>query len=139
MQAGEPSGDVKAEINVTPLVDVCLVLLIIFMVVTPMLQKGRPVQLPLTDNPDKKPDEEGQLIVSVDKDGGIWLGEKAIAKDSFVTAMTEEYQRSSRKVVVLKGDKRLTFGDIKDVMVMLNKAGFEHVGLITERPTGKIG
>jgi len=139
MQAGEPSGDVKAEINITPLVDVCLVLLIIFMVVTPMLQKGRPVQLPLTDNPDKKPDEDNQIIVSVDKDGGIWLGEKAISKDAFVNAMTEEYQRSQRKVVVLKGDKRLTFGEIKDVMVMLNKAGFENVGLITERPTGKIG
>ena len=139
MQAGEPSGDVKAEINITPLVDVCLVLLIIFMVVTPMLQKGRPVQLPLTDNPDKKPDEDNQIIVSVDKDGGIWLGEKAISKDTFVNAMTEEYQRSQRKVVVLKGDKRLTFGEIKDVMVMLNKAGFENVGLITERPTGKIG
>jgi len=139
MQAGEPSGDVKAEINITPLVDVCLVLLIIFMVVTPMLQKGRPVQLPLTDNPDKKPDEDNQIIVSVDKDGCNWLGEKAISKDAFVNAMTEEYQRSQRKVVVLKGDKRLTFGEIKDVMVMLNKAGFENVGLITERPTGKIG
>jgi len=114
MQAGEGVGEVKAEINVTPLVDVCLVLLIIFMVVTPMLQKGRPVQLPVTEYPDKKPDEEGQLLVSID----------------------QEFQRSRSKQVVIKGDRRLTFGDVKDVMIMLNKAGFETVGLLTERPQG---
>jgi biopolymer transport protein ExbD len=133
---GVSVGEVKAEINITPLVDVCLVLLIIFMVVTPMLQKGRPVQLPVTSNPDKKPDEDGQLLISIDHNGGIFLEQNQIPKDLFISMMSEEFQRSASKQVVIKGDKRLTFGDVKDVMVMLNKAGFESVGLITERPQG---
>ena len=136
MAASVSAGDVKAEINVTPLVDVCLVLLIIFMVITPMLQKGRPVQLPVTSSPDKKPDEEGQLLISIDLNSGIWLEQKQIPKEMFISTMAEEFQRSSSKQVIIKGDRRLTFGDIKEVMVMLNKAGFESVGLITERPQG---
>src|SRR5262245_9522351 len=137
MQAGDQgAGDVKAEINVTPLVDVCLVLLIIFMVITPMLQKGKPVQLPITNSPVAHPDSDEQLLVSIEKDGDIWLGkdQQPIPKNQFVTRMAEEFQRSTSKSIVLKGDKNLTFGDVKDVMVMLNQAGFETVGLITERP-----
>ena len=136
MQAGEGVGEVKAEINVTPLVDVCLVLLIIFMVVTPMLQKGRPVQLPVTEYPDKKPDDEGQLLVSIDQAGTLYLDKDSIPKEQFINRMAEEFQRSRSKQVVIKGDRKLTFGDVKDVMIMLNKAGFETVGLLTERPQG---
>ena len=134
MQAGNTPGDVRAEINITPLVDVCLVLLIIFMVVTPMLQKGHAVQLPATVSPDKKPDSEGQLLVTVDSVGNYFLDANAIAKDQFGTRMSEEFQRSTTKDIVIKADKRLTFGDVKDVMVALNTAGFESVGLITEKP-----
>src|SRR5262245_20718443 len=138
---GVDTGDVKAEINVTPLVDVCLVLLIIFMVVTPMLQKGHAVQLPVTAAPAKKPDVDGEITVSVDALKQLWVftGDAepfVVANDQFVTQMTEAYQRSSSKRVVIKADRNLTFGDVKDVMVMLNKAGFEAVGLITEKPQG---
>src|SRR5213593_4115288 len=96
---GVSVGESKAEINVTPLVDVCLVLLIIFMVVTPMLQKGRPVQLPVTESPDKKPDEEGQLLVSIDQSGSIFLEQKQVPKELFVNTMAEEFQRSRSKQV----------------------------------------
>jgi biopolymer transport protein ExbD len=134
MQAGSDAGDIKAEINVTPLVDVCLVLLIIFMVITPMLQKGKPVTLPVTSNPVAHPDSDDQLLVSITKDGGVWLDRNQIPKDLFMNKMTEEYQRSATKSVIVKADKSLTFGDVKDVMLLLNKAGFEQVGLVTERP-----
>ncbi len=135
MQAGDQGGgDVKAEINVTPLVDVCLVLLIIFMVITPMLQKGRPVKLPDTNTPVAHPDSDEQLIVSIEKNGNIWLDTTQIQKDQFVNRMAEEFQRSTSKSIVLKGDKELNFGDVKDVMIMLNTAGFETVGLITQKP-----
>ncbi|PYT09491.1 MAG: hypothetical protein DMF49_01980 [Acidobacteria bacterium] len=137
MQAGEGVGEVKAEINVTPLVDVCLVLLIIFMVVTPMLVvRGHPVQLPLTEYPDKRPEQEGQILVSIDQAGTLYLDKDSIPKEQFINRMAEEFQRSRSKQVVIKGDRRLTFGDVKDVMIMLNKAGFETVGLLTERPQG---
>jgi biopolymer transport protein ExbD len=139
MQGVDSTGEVTSEINVTPLVDVCLVLLIIFMVVTPMLQKGRPVQLPVTENPDKKPDEKEQLLVSVDQFGDLWLAQEQIPKDFFVTKMQEEFERSSSKNIVIKGDKRLTFGDVKDVMIMINEAGFESVGMITEKSQQRAG
>src|SRR3954451_17531836 len=71
----------NADINVTPLVDVCLVLLIIFMVVTPMLQKGVPINLPVTEDPEKTPDTEKQLQISVKSDGSVYLGPNVIRKD----------------------------------------------------------
>src|SRR5436189_6263377 len=71
----------NSEINVTPLVDVCLVLLIIFMVVTPMLQKGVPVNLPVTEEPEKTPDSEKQLLLSVKADGSVYLGSTVVRKE----------------------------------------------------------
>src|SRR5207249_3662196 len=103
MQAGEGVGEVKAEINVTPLVDVCLVLLIIFMVVTPMLVvRGHPVQLPLTEYPDKRPEQEGQILVSIDQAGTLYLDQKGVPKDVFVNTMTEEFERSRTKQVAIQ-------------------------------------
>jgi len=134
MQVG--SGDVpevKSDINVTPLVDVVLVLLIIFMVVTPMLQKGVNVMLPLTANPDKKPDSENQLIVSVKSDSTIYIDTNWVPKTEFVDQMKEMYQRSPGKEIMIKGDGRLRYKDIKKVMDMINEAGYENVGLITEK------
>jgi biopolymer transport protein TolR len=125
--------EVKSEINVTPLVDVVLVLLIIFMVVTPMLQKGVNVMLPITQNPDKKPDNENQLIISVKSDSTIYIDTNWVPKNDFVTQMKEMYQRSPGKEIMIKGDSRLRYKDIKKVMDMINEAGYENVGLITER------
>jgi biopolymer transport protein TolR len=125
--------EIKSEINVTPLVDVVLVLLIIFMVVTPMLQKGVNVMLPLTTNPDKKPDSENQLIVSVKSDSTIHIDTNWVPKNDFVNQMKEMYQRSPGKEIMIKGDSRLRYKDIKKVMDMINEAGYENVGLITER------
>jgi biopolymer transport protein TolR len=134
MQVGSAeTPEVKSDINVTPLVDVVLVLLIIFMVVTPMLQKGVNVMLPVTTNPDKKPDSENQLIVSVKSDSTIYIDTNWVPKNDFVTQMKEIYQRSPGKEIMIKGDGRLRYKDIKKVMDMINEAGYENVGLITER------
>ncbi len=133
MQVGSGEPDVKSDINVTPLVDVVLVLLIIFMVVTPMLQKGVNVMLPLTTNPDKKPDNENQLIISVKSDSTIYIDTNWVPKNDFVNQMKEMYQRSPGKEIMIKGDSRLRYKDIKKVMDMINEAGYENVGLITER------
>src|SRR5215217_7774100 len=82
----------NADINVTPLVDVCLVLLIIFMVVTPMLQKGVPVNLPVTEQPEKTPDTEKQLQISVKADKTVYVGSKVVRKEE-VKAILEEIQQ----------------------------------------------
>jgi len=138
MSVGGGKGKVKSDINVTPLVDVVLVLLIIFMVVTPMLQKGRAVQLPETINPDGLPEDENELLVSVEYRGegnkvGAWLDTKEVSLSDLEALLIETYQRNPSKRVVLKGDRRLTYGDVKDVMMAVNKAGFGGVSIVAEK------
>jgi len=129
--------DMKSDINVTPLVDVCLVLLIIFMVVTPMLQKGKAVMLPQTERPDKKPESDKELLISVQADKTIFIDTKWFPDKEFAAKMKELGERSSNKDVLIKADQRLNFGDVKHVMGMIKDAGFEHVGLITEKKAEK--
>jgi biopolymer transport protein TolR len=129
--------DMKSDINVTPLVDVCLVLLIIFMVVTPMLQKGKAVMLPQTERPDKKPESDKELLISVQADKTIFIDTKWFPDKDFAAKMREFGERSSNKDVLIKADQRLNFGDVKHVMGMVKDAGFEHVGLITEKKAEK--
>src|SRR5690349_9583591 len=86
--------NLNSDINVTPLVDVCLVLLIIFMVVTPMLQKGVPVNLPVTEDPEKTPDTEKQLQISVKSDGSVYLGPNIVRKDQVEASLKEIYERT---------------------------------------------
>jgi len=134
MQAGSTEGfEVNSTINVTPLVDVCLVLLIIFMVVTPMLQKGVPVELPITTNPDKKPDNENQMIISIKNDATIYIEQNWVPKNEFVGQLKEMHDRSPSKEILIKADGRLRYKDVKRLMDMINEAGFENVGLVTEK------
>ena len=125
--------DMKSDINVTPLVDVCLVLLIIFMVVTPMLQKGKPVMLPQTDRPDKKPESDKELIISVQSDKTIFIDTKWFPPKDFEAKMKELGERSANKDILVKADRTLNFGEVKNVMRMIKDGGFERVGLITEK------
>ncbi|KAA0253575.1 biopolymer transporter ExbD [Acidobacteria bacterium ACD] len=124
---------VKSEINVTPLVDVCLVLLIIFMVVTPMLQKGRPVLLPQTERPEKKPESQNELLISVEVDKNIFIDTKWYPDRDFQAKIKEQYERNPAKDVIIKADNRLTYGDVKKVMRFVKEGGYEKVGLITEK------
>jgi TolR protein len=131
-------AELNANINVTPLVDVCLVLLIIFMVVTPMLQKGVPVNLPVTENPDKTPDTEKQLLISVKADGSVYLGSNVVRKDQVETALKEIHERTPDREVAVKGDKLVKYGDVLDVLRALRETGFNDVGLIAQpKKTGE--
>ena len=128
-------GQIQSDINVTPLVDVCLVLLIIFMVVTPLLQKGISVQLPSTDNPDKKPENDKQKLISVTYATPplFYIESKQFTKQDFQHELDELYQRSPSTELVIKADKRMKYGDVKDVMKMCKEAGFQNIGLIAEK------
>ncbi|MGH9870509.1 MAG: ExbD/TolR family protein [Candidatus Polarisedimenticolia bacterium] len=131
-------GKINSDINVTPLVDVVLVLLIIFMVITPMLQKGRPVQLPTTANPSALPEDENELLISVSYNGpgnpvSVWLETKEVNLPDLETLLQETFQRNPNKRITLKGDKRLSYGEVKDVMMVVNRAGFSGVGIVAEK------
>jgi biopolymer transport protein TolR len=137
-----PKGQVNSNINVTPLVDVMLVLLIIFMVVTPMLQRGAAVQLPVTDEPVKQEESKEQILVAVQFNGdpnqasivAIEQGsnKEQLTMDALSGRLTEYFQRDPGTSVVIKGDRRLNYGVVKKAMLDVKKAGFQSVGLITQ-------
>jgi len=110
-------GGIKSDINVTPLVDVVLVLLIIFMVVTPMLQRGKDVKLPVAT---KQKHEEGKdvdpMIVSVTADKRIWLEKDAVTDDQLKVALGGKLAAEPWKPILVKGDQSLTFGDVRRVL-----------------------
>jgi biopolymer transport protein TolR len=122
----------NADINVTPLVDVCLVLLIIFMVVTPMLQKGVPVNLPVTEDPDKTPDTEKQLQISVKADGSVYLGPNVVRKDQVESSLKEIQERTPDREIAVKGDRLVKYGDVLDVLKACRDVGFNDVGLVAQ-------
>ncbi len=123
----------QSDINVTPLVDVCLVLLIIFMVVTPMLQKGIDVALPETTQPEKMPDTERDLVVSVKQDGNVYVKDKWITDENLPAILKDQFDNNPDRNVVVKGDRRLKYKRVRQVMRLINEAGFTRVGLVTER------
>jgi biopolymer transport protein TolR len=133
--SGGGRHDLQSDINVTPLVDVCLVLLIIFMVVTPMLQKGIPIQLPVTDNPDKKPENSKQKLITVSwgDPPKYYIETKWLPKEDFQKELDEMYQRDPATELVIKADQRLKYGDVKQVMKITKDAGFQDVGLIVDK------
>jgi biopolymer transport protein TolR len=135
MGGGGGRDKLQSDINVTPLVDVCLVLLIIFMVVTPLLQKGIPIQLPTTDKPEKKPENQNQKVITVGYGTPpiLYVEADRLSKEEFQRRLDEMYQRSPQTELIIKADKRLKYGEVKDVMKMAKEAGFQNVGLIAER------
>ena len=129
-----------SDMNVVPYIDVMLVLLVIFMVTAPMLQQGVSVDLPKASAAVLPPDKKEPIIVSVDAKGAYYLNiaEKPdVAMDGRTLAIqvaAQLRQDASRKVFV-KGDKQADYGTIVGVMVMLQHAGVQTVGLVTEQPT----
>jgi len=121
-----------SEINVTPLVDVCLLLLIIFMVVTPMLQKGVPINLPVTEEPEKTPDTDKQLQISVKANGAVYLGSSVVRKEQVQSELEAIHQRTPDREIAVKGDKQVKYGDVLDVLKACREVGFNDVGLISQ-------
>ena len=122
----------NSDINVTPLVDVCLVLLIIFMVVTPMLQKGVPVNLPVTEDPDKTPDTEKQLQISVKADGSVYIGPNVVRKDQVESSLKAIQERTPDREIAVKGDRLVKYGEVLDVLKACREVGFNDVGLVAQ-------
>jgi len=136
MGGGGERGAVNADINVTPMADVMLVMLIIFMVVTPMLQKGAPVDLPKTRNPldMADADKDDAIRVGIARDGKFYLGQERINIDDLPGKVTDLLKdRTGDKTVYVKGDFRAKYGDIVKVVDSIRQAGVDRVGLLSER------
>jgi biopolymer transport protein TolR len=136
---GGSADEVKGDINVTPLVDVCLVLLIIFMVVTPMLQSGIDVLLPAGPNAEKQPGKENDLIISIKADGTVFVGQEWIPDKNLVTYLQAEHRKDPARAVMLKADKRIHFGKVREVMKAANEAQFTGVAILTENANAPKG
>jgi biopolymer transport protein ExbD len=132
MTAGGKGG-VKSEINVTPLVDVVLVLLIIFMVVTPMLQRGKDVSLPRSRIVDKDPGSGDPLILSVTSDKRVWVDKDSYDEAGLEQKLRDEIIADPNRPFLLKGDARVTVGEIRKVMAIARKAGARGVRIAVEQ------
>ncbi len=135
MDVGGAKGGVKSDINVTPLVDVMLVLLIIVILIAPMLQNRVQVALPEARNTNDKPDTADQTVVHVDSNSLLFVnGTPQATQEDVVTRLQTIMESAKDHTVYLKGDKDAPYGAIMSMMDALHKAGIETVGLITEKP-----
>ena len=133
MDVGGAKGGLKADINVTPLVDVMLVLLIIMMLVAPMLQKGVDVKLPQAANTSDKPDTQEQTVLHITADSRFFVNGMPVDRRDVADRLISALEDKKEKVVYIKGDTDAPYSAVMEMMDDLRKANIENVGLITER------
>jgi biopolymer transport protein ExbD len=136
MQLGG-GGGVKSEINVTPLVDVMLVLLIIMMIVAPLLQQGVAVTLPKATNSVEKPETQGQTVVTIAANKQVYVNAVEVPGAMLQRRVTEILEDQTEKIVIIKADEDVEYSAVMDTMDELRSAGIEDMGLITERRAGE--
>jgi biopolymer transport protein TolR len=139
MSSGGGYGGLQSEINVTPMVDIMLVLLIIFMVVTPFLQQGITVALPKNlNNPDVDPNiiKESSIVISIPNDGEYYLGKKRVQKEQLVEAvdgMLEKIKNEQDRIVYIKSGVGVSYGDVVNVINEVRKLGVDKIGLVADK------
>ena len=133
MDTGSSKGGPKSDINVTPLVDVMLVLLIIMMLIAPMLQQGVAVQMPEASNTGEKPDTQDQTVVAIDSRGVFYVNLLRVQPDHLIPQVQRVLEDKKEKIVYLKGDKDAKYSAIMDAMDAFRKAQIENIALITEK------
>jgi len=133
------AGAQMAAPNVIPMADIMLVLLIIFMVITPMLQKTTPVDLAMTNNARemKEADKDDAIVVAVTRDGSIFLNNTKTAKEEITNSVKDKLTNRLDKTVYVKSDARAKYGDVVAVVDEIRSAGVDQLGLLTEKSQGK--
>ena len=134
MSGGSTSG-LNSNINVTPLADVMLVLLIIFMVITPLLQKGVDVKLPEAEFSADHPDSEDVVNVALRLDNTVFLNNLPIPESELATKLSEAFEGKADRILFFKADEALEYRDIVRVMQVCRDGGADSIGLITEKKT----
>jgi biopolymer transport protein TolR len=131
-------SNVNANINVTPMVDVMLVLLIIFMVITPMLQNKVAVDMAKVDNPTSMPDadKEDAIVVAITRDGGVFLGQEKVAPSELGVKVRDKLADKPGKTIFVRADARAQFRAVEDAIDAVRTAGVDEVGLLTQKREG---
>ncbi len=132
-KVGGDSGGAFADINVTPLVDVCLVLLIIFMVVTPMLSSGVDVELPKAKTTTTAQDNGQHMVLSIREDGVVFVDSAETSLDDLLDVVNEEYRRDPNRAILIKAHKTLHYGEVRAVMDRLSEGGMTTMLLAAEK------
>jgi biopolymer transport protein ExbD len=132
MDIGGTGGGPKSDINVTPLVDVMLVLLIIMMLVAPMIQQGVAVRLPLANNTQSKPENEQQTVLVVDSADRFYVNAKPVSRAEMADRVKAALEEKTERIVLIRGDVDASYRAIMAAMDDLRKAGIEDIGLITD-------
>ena len=135
MQLGG-GGGVKSEINVTPLVDVMLVLLIIIMIVAPLLQQGVPVTLPTATNTAEKPETQDQTVLAIASDKRLYLNTVPVPPNDLRRRITELLETKKERIVIIKADVDVEYSAVMEAMDELRASGIEDMGLITDPKQG---
>jgi biopolymer transport protein ExbD len=132
MDLGGAKGGVKSDINVTPLVDVMLVLLIIMMLIAPMLNEGVSVKLPKANNTVEKPQSQDQTIIAIAANKAIYLNAKPVPEAELAKRVQDILEAKTEKIVLIKADQEVEYGAVMAVMDQLRQAAIEDIGLVTE-------
>ena len=135
MDLGGAKGGIKSDINVTPLVDVMLVLLIIMMLVAPLLQQGVSVKLPVAANYTDKPQSQDQTIIAIDSEKHMYLNARSVRDDDLGDKVKDLLENKKEKIVLIKADEAVDYGAVMAAMDQLRKAGIEDIGLVTDKKT----
>jgi biopolymer transport protein ExbD len=139
MDLGGAKGGVKSDINVTPLCDVMLVLLIIMMIVAPLLQQGVAVTLPKAGNTVDKPEVQGQTVIAIARDKSMYVNAKPVQESEMTARINEILENAKEKIVLIKADEEVPYGAVMAAMDQLRQAGIEDIGLITDPKKGPGG
>ena len=132
MKLSQNKDSLMSDINVTPFVDVMLVLLIIFMVTAPMMVQGVDVALPETSRSSQLSTEEDQLVVSITKDDTVLINDYEVGMDFLEEKLTKIFENRSSRAVFLKADKHIPYGRVVSVMSAIKGAGAEKLGMVTQ-------
>ena len=132
MDVGGAKGGIKADINVTPLVDVMLVLLIIMMLVAPLIQQGVSVRLPQASHTTEKPETQDQAVIAISAGKDVYLNAQPIGRGELMAKLTEFLKDKKDKIVYIRADKDVDYGTVMQAMDELRVGGIEDIGLITD-------
>ncbi len=139
MQVGEKKGALNSEINITPLADVMLVLLIIVMLIAPLLQQGVDLVLPEAANTTDKPENDEQTVLAVSAGGEFYVDKIPVSETNLLRELNAALDRKFEKIVLIKADTDAQYSFVMNVLDRLQRAGIEDIGLVTERKMGSAG